>query len=220
MWTDISGRTGRGVVALSGRAGRDSSLGNGGRVGLNSGGEGCEKGLLRRVGSLGLGQTRGMMGRWGLSGRGTTGLIPTTELADDELDWGECGHDCVDDTDLVACSALITLILSCDRSESSDKVTSDSSSSARDNSLSVSASDTSILYSSSVTGPRASTPPLEACPLKCFSQRSGPKTGGELPPLATRAEPPEELVEVLKLVAVYWRLFSSLLESFCSVEKG
>ena len=114
------------------------------------------------------------MGRWGLSGRGTTGLIPTTELADDELDWGECGHDCVDDTDLVASSALITLILSCDRSESSDNVTSDSSSSARDNSLSVSASDTSILYSSSVTGPRASTPPLEACPLKCLFQRSGP----------------------------------------------
>ena len=176
---DIAGRTGRGVVALSGRAGRDSSLGNGGRVGLNSGGEGCEKQLFRRVGSLGLAQTRGiggseMMGRWGLSGRGTTGLIPTTELADDELDWGECGHDCVDDTDLVASSALITLILSCDRSESSDKVTSDSSSSARDNSLSVSASDTSILYSSSVTRPRASTPPLEACPLKCLCQRSGP----------------------------------------------
>ena len=40
VWTDISGRTGQGEVALSGRAGRDSSLGNGGRVGLNSGGEG------------------------------------------------------------------------------------------------------------------------------------------------------------------------------------
>ena len=73
VWTDISGCTGRGVVALSGRAGRDSSLGNGvqtgvkgrggrgavalvsgragrgsslgngGQVGLNSGGEECEK---------------------------------------------------------------------------------------------------------------------------------------------------------------------------------
>ena len=54
--TDVKGRGGRGAVALvSGRAGRDSSLGNGGRVGLNSGGEGCEKQLFGRVGSLGLG---------------------------------------------------------------------------------------------------------------------------------------------------------------------
>ena len=169
--TDISGRTGRGVVALSGRAGLDSSLGNGGSVGLNSGGMGCEKQLFRRVGSLGLAQTRGIggrgtMGRWGLSGRGTTGLIPSTELADDELDWGEVGHACAIETDLVASTALVTLILSCDRSDSSDKVTSDSSSSARDNSLSVSASDTSILISSSVTGFKASAPPLEVCPLK------------------------------------------------------
>ena len=71
--TEKAGRTGRGVVALNGRAGRDSSLGvrvragvggrgrrgavalvsgganrgsslgNGGQVGLNSGGEECEK---------------------------------------------------------------------------------------------------------------------------------------------------------------------------------
>ena len=53
--TEKAGCTGRGVVALSGRAGRDSSLGNGGRVGLNSGGMGCEKQLFGRVGSLGLG---------------------------------------------------------------------------------------------------------------------------------------------------------------------
>ena len=49
------------------------------------------------------------MGRWGLLGTGTTGLIPVTEL-DEELDWGDCGHGCVNDTDLVASSALITLI--------------------------------------------------------------------------------------------------------------
>ena len=110
---------------------------------------------------------------------GTTGLIPTMELEDDELDWGEGGHEGADDTDLVAREALITLILSCERSESSDNVTSDSSSSARDSSLSVSASDTSILSSSSESGFNTSTPPLEACPLKCFSQRSGPKIGGE-----------------------------------------
>ena len=123
--TDIAGRTGRGVVALSGRAGRDSSLGNGGNLGLNTGGKGCGKQLFGRVGNLGLGQTRGITGWEGLLGRGTTGLIPTIELADDELDWGECGHDCVTDTDLVASSALTTLILSCDRSESSDNVTFD-----------------------------------------------------------------------------------------------
>ena len=48
------------------------------------------------------------MGRWGKSGRGTTGLIPETELGD-KLGWGDCGHDCVNDTDLVAGSVLITL---------------------------------------------------------------------------------------------------------------
>ena len=39
--TDIAGLTGRGVLALSGRAGRDSSLGNGGKLGLNKVGLGC-----------------------------------------------------------------------------------------------------------------------------------------------------------------------------------
>ena len=51
------GRGGRGAVALvSGRADRGSSLGNGGRVGLNRGGE---KELTGRVGSLNLEQTEG-----------------------------------------------------------------------------------------------------------------------------------------------------------------
>ena len=45
--TDISGLTGRGEVALvSGRAGRDSSLGNGGKLGLNNDRMGCEKQLF------------------------------------------------------------------------------------------------------------------------------------------------------------------------------
>ena len=61
--TGVKGRGGRGAVALvSGRAGRDSSLGNGGRVGLNSGGEGCEKQLVGRVGNLGLIQAEGIGG--------------------------------------------------------------------------------------------------------------------------------------------------------------
>ena len=53
----VMGRGRRGAVALvSGRADRGSSLGNGGRVGLNRGGE---KELTGRVGSLNLGQTEG-----------------------------------------------------------------------------------------------------------------------------------------------------------------
>ena len=55
------GRGGRGAVALvSGRADRGSSLGNGGRVGLNRGGE---KELTGRVGSLNLEQTEGNGGQ-------------------------------------------------------------------------------------------------------------------------------------------------------------
>ena len=38
---DKTGRAGRGVLALGDRAGRDSSLGNGGRLGLNWVGLGC-----------------------------------------------------------------------------------------------------------------------------------------------------------------------------------
>ena len=44
--TDIAGLTGRGVVALNGRAGRDSSQGNGGKPGLNNVGMGCRKQLF------------------------------------------------------------------------------------------------------------------------------------------------------------------------------
>ena len=56
----VMGRGRRGAVALvSGRADRGSSLGNGGRVGLNRGGEVGEKKLSGRVGSLGLVHTEG-----------------------------------------------------------------------------------------------------------------------------------------------------------------
>ena len=50
----------------------------------------------------------------GLGGRGTTGLIPMTELLEDVLDveLGEVGHEGAEDTDLVAKEALITLTLS------------------------------------------------------------------------------------------------------------
>ena len=63
-----------------------------------------------------------------MKGRGTAGLIPTTGLEDTELGRGETGHDGVTDTDLVAGSSLLTLILSDEISETSDNVTSDSSS--------------------------------------------------------------------------------------------
>ena len=118
------------------------------------------------MGNLGLGQTRSEGGQTDLSGRGKVGLVPVTGFEDTGLGRDETGHDGVTDTDLVAGSSLLTLILSDEISETSDNVTSDSSSLSNDSSLSVSASDTSILCSSSVTGPRASTPTPEACPLK------------------------------------------------------
>ena len=122
------------------------------------------------MGNLGLGQTTGRVGQTkvGLVGRGTTGLIPMMEPEDEELDCGEDGHEGAEDTDLVAREGLITLILSCDRSESSDNVTSDSSSSTRDSRISVSASDTSILSSSSESGLNTSTPPQKTAPSNVF----------------------------------------------------
>ena len=133
------------------------------------------------MGSLNLGQAVGSGGIDPI-GTGTTGLIPEIELGE-ELNWGDEG---------------ITLFWTCDLSVSSDRVTSDSSSSVLDRSLSVSASDNNdALLSSSVMGPRTSTSSPEVCPFKCFVQRSGPNLEGGFSPLAARAEPLDELDEIL-----------------------
>ena len=73
VWTDISGCTGRGVVALGGRAGRDSSLGDVVQTGVK--GRGGRGAVALVSGRAGRGSSLGDGVQTGVKGRGRCGAV-------------------------------------------------------------------------------------------------------------------------------------------------